>query len=60
MNDKPADRDAEEYMNIIPNVTMSDLKSYIMTGQLLLPSVQVAVMGMEMLRSKNLIKEALL
>lgn len=60
INSKPAERDAEEYMNIISNVTMSDLKSYIMTGQLLLPSVQAAVMGLEMLKSKNLIKETLI
>lgn len=51
----PKERDHEEYMEIEHHVTLSDMKEFIMQGEVMLPSVQTAWMAMNYLEKHKYI-----
>lgn len=44
------ERDAEEYIEIVHNVPISDLKQFITHAEMMLPSVQTTWMALEYLK----------
>ncbi|KAI8976127.1 hypothetical protein BDB01DRAFT_367634 [Pilobolus umbonatus] len=55
IDNHPKLRDEEEYMEIEHNIRLSDLKDFIMQGEVMLPSVQTAWMAMHYLENHQLI-----
>ncbi|KAI9012026.1 hypothetical protein CLU79DRAFT_709533, partial [Phycomyces nitens] len=51
----PLSRDAEECIQVLPQVPIKDIKSFIMRGELMLPSVQTAWMALEYLDQHNML-----
>lgn len=46
-------RDAEEYMEVVHDVTVDDLKKIITRAEVMLPSVQTIWMALEYLKENN-------
>lgn len=46
-------RDAEEYMEVVHDVTVDDLKKFITRAEVMLPSVQTIWMALEYLKENN-------
>ncbi|KAG0748970.1 hypothetical protein G6F57_003271 [Rhizopus arrhizus] len=49
-DDKPMERDYEEHIDIIRDVSVNELKQFIMKGEMMLPSVQTAWMALDYLK----------
>lgn len=49
----PMARDAEEYMEVVHDVTVDDLKKIITRAEVMLPSVQTIWMALEYLKENN-------
>ncbi|ORZ03479.1 hypothetical protein BCR43DRAFT_52313 [Syncephalastrum racemosum] len=56
----PMARDHEEYMEVVPEVSIADFKRFILQGKVLLPSVQTAWMAFEYLARNGLFEDKLL
>lgn len=54
-DDNPMQRDAEEYMEVVHDVSITDLKSFITRAEMMLPSVQTTWMALEYLNQHALI-----
>lgn len=54
-DDTPMERDFEEKIDIIRDVTIEQLKKFITRGEMMLPSVQTCWMALEYLKENNLL-----
>lgn len=54
-DENPLERDAEEYMEIVHDMTIKDLKNSITRAEMMLPSVQTTWMALEYLREHEFI-----
>lgn len=57
LDDQPMERDAEEYIEVIYNLPIKQLKQAITRAEMMLPSVQTTWMALEYLKEHNLLIE---
>lgn len=55
LDESPLARDAEEYMEVVNDVDVKELESFITRGEMMLPSVQTAWMALVYLREHGLL-----
>jgi hypothetical protein len=55
LDENPKDRDAEEYMEIVRDVTIDEFTQFVMRGEVMLPSVQTGWMAIEWLKENKYI-----
>ncbi|KAI8987732.1 hypothetical protein BDF20DRAFT_910293 [Mycotypha africana] len=54
-DDTPMARDAEEYMEVVHDVAVDELRNIITRAEMMLPSVQTSWMALEYLKEQNLL-----
>lgn len=54
-DENPLQRDAEEYMEVVHNVPINDLRKFITNAEMMLPSVQTTWMALEYLKEYQLL-----
>lgn len=54
-DDQPRERDAEECIQVVDNVAIKDLKTFITKGEMMLPSVQTSWMALEYLSNLGML-----
>ncbi|CAO3631885.1 unnamed protein product [Mucor hiemalis] len=54
-DENPLERDAEEYMEVVHNVPINDLRKFITNAEMMLPSVQTTWMALEYLKENQLL-----
>lgn len=52
-DENPLERDAEEYIQVVKDVIIDHLESFITQGEMMLPSVQTSWMALSYLRKNN-------
>jgi hypothetical protein len=55
VDEQPLERDAEEYMEVVKDVSIADIKHFVTQGQVMLPSVQTIWMALEYLTENSLL-----
>lgn len=55
LDDNPKERDAEEYIEIVRDVSIDDFTQMVMRGEVMLPSVQTGWMAIEWLKENKYI-----
>lgn len=55
VDEQPLERDAEEYMEVVKDVSIADIKRFVTQGQVMLPSVQTIWMALEYLTENSLL-----